>query len=78
MDLKPYYNKALTTEAEVQRIASKIDILIQEHEAATDEAVKAEKMTAALAKRPELEAANAKAKEANWVYCWMRDRNSRR
>jgi hypothetical protein len=73
MDLKPYYDKAMAAEAEVQRMAGEIDALIQEHDAATDEAVKAEKMQAALAKRPELDAAKAKAVEANQLYVSMRN-----
>jgi hypothetical protein len=73
MDLKPYYDKAIAAEAEVQRIAGEIDALIQEHDQSADEAVKAEKMQAALEQRPQLDAAKGKANQANELYLSMRN-----
>jgi hypothetical protein len=72
MDLKSYYDKAITAEAEVTRIKGEIDTLITAHDEATDAAVKAEKMAAALEMRPSLDAAKAQAKEVNALYLSMR------
>ena len=60
IDLKLYYDKVIETEAEVQRVASEIDVLFRE---GTNES-----QAAALAKKPELDAAQAKHSAALEMY----------
>ncbi len=67
IDLKPYYDKVVETEAEVQRVANEIDVLFRE---GTDQS-----QAAALAKKSELDAAQAKHSEAVAFYEAMQSAN---
>ncbi|OGO26432.1 MAG: hypothetical protein A2136_05505 [Chloroflexi bacterium RBG_16_54_11] len=67
IDLKPYYDAVMTTEAEVQRIASELDTLFRQE---TDEA-KAQ----ALAMQPQLIDAQVKHAEAVSLYESMQRSN---
>lgn len=67
IDLKLYYDKVVEAEAEVQRVANDLDVLFRE---GTDES-----QAAALAKRPELEAAQARLVEATSLYESMQNAN---
>jgi hypothetical protein len=60
LDLKPYHDAVLATDAEVQRIANEINVHFQE---GTDEAKKK-----ALGLRPALDEAQTKADEAMKLY----------
>lgn len=67
IDLKPYFDAVNQTEAEVQGIASELDVMFRE---GTEEA-KAE----AIARRPELDAAQNKHAEAAALYESMQKAN---
>ncbi|MHB9033134.1 MAG: hypothetical protein ACYC6L_08815 [Anaerolineae bacterium] len=67
LDLKPYYDALNEADAEVQRIANEIDTLFR---AGTDEG-----KTAALEKRPALDAAQSKQAEAAALYETMQRAN---
>ena len=67
LDLKPYYDAVLTTDAEVKRVANEINALFQGE---TDEG-KAQ----ALALRPALDEAQKKADEAMTLYEAMKKAN---
>ena len=60
IDLKPYFDAVNETEAEVQRVAAELDARVR---SGSDES-----MAAALARRPELEAAQKKHAEAVKFY----------
>lgn len=67
LDLKPYFDVANTTEAEVQRIANDLDVLFRE---GTDES-----KVKALALRPALDEAQTKHAEAVSLYETMQKAN---
>ena len=69
LDLKPYYDSAQTADAEVKRILGEMDAAFHAENQAEGE-------TQALALRPALDAARAKAEAANQLYISMRDASS--
>jgi hypothetical protein len=64
-NLKPYYDAALTADAEVKRVANEIDTLFND---GTEDG-----KSKALELRPALDEAKNKAEEANQLYVSMRD-----
>lgn len=67
IDLKPYYDEVIRTEAEIQHVAHEIDVLFREGTG--------ESQAAALAKKTELDAAQAKYSSAVALYESMQNTN---